>query len=61
MNIFKRLDREEARINVKVYKEIRDEIERIADYEFCTITQIVVVALTEFIERHKKKEKRVNK
>ncbi|MGL5191323.1 MAG: hypothetical protein ACRC7S_16910 [Cetobacterium sp.] len=61
MNIFKRLDREEARINVKVYKEIRDEIERIADYEFCTITQIVVAALTEFIERHKKKEKRVNK
>ncbi|MEG2347299.1 MAG: hypothetical protein RSB50_06415 [Cetobacterium sp.] len=61
MNLFKRLDREEARIGIKMPKELRDEIERIADYNFCTMTQIVIVALTEFVEKHKKKEKRVKK
>lgn len=58
MNIFKRKDRIQSTINIRVYKEIRDEIERIADYNMCSITEIVIVALKDFIKKHQEKERR---
>lgn len=58
MNIFKRKNREQATINVRIYKEVRDEIERIADYNMCSITEVVISALKEFIKKHKEIEKR---